>query len=252
MIKKRTIIHEGSAKTLYEGPDESTIIQHFKDDISAFNKIKDHVEGKGIINNRISEVIMIKLEEMGIPTHFIRSLNMREQLVKKVDIIPVEVVIRNVVAGKLSTDLDLTEGMVLPKPIIEFYYKNNHLNNPMVNEDHILTFGWASNIELEDIRAFSLRANDFLSGLFQGAGIRLIDFKLEFGRIFIHDFESVIIADEISPDTCRLWDINTNQKLDKDVFRYKLGDVKTAYLQVAEKLGIIMNNDQYNANGTEL
>jgi phosphoribosylaminoimidazole-succinocarboxamide synthase len=237
---RRKQLYEGKAKILFEGPDPTTIIQHFKDDASAFNnQKKGTIIGKGVLNNRISEYLMLKLESIGISTHFIKSLNMREQLIKKVDIIPLEVIIRNVAAGGLASRFGLEEGIVLPKTIIEFCLKSDILNNPLVNEDHINAFGWADQYELDEIKATSLRINDFLSGLFLGCGIRLIDFRLEFGRYFVHqDIEQVVLADEISPDTCRLWDIKTNEKMDKDRFRKDLGGAEEAYREVAKRLGI--------------
>lgn len=237
---RRKQIYEGKAKILYEGPEPGTIIQHFKDDVTAFNnQKKGTVAGKGVINNRISEFIMLKLSEIGIPTHFIRSLNMREQLVRKVDIIPAEVVIRNIAAGSMSKRIGLEEGVVLPKSIIEFYLKNDGLGDPLINEDYMAVFGWANPIEIEEIKAMAARINDFLTGMFFGVGIRLIDFKLEFGRLLINDLEQIVLADEISPDCCRLWDTKTNEKMDKDRFRRDLGDVEGAYREVARRLGLL-------------
>jgi phosphoribosylaminoimidazole-succinocarboxamide synthase len=236
---KRKLIYEGKAKILFEGPEEDTIIQHFKDDATAFNnQKKGTIPGKGVINNRISEYIMVELGEAGVPTHFLRTLNMREQLVRKVDIIPVEVVVRNVAAGGLSKRLGLDEGTVLPRPIVEFYYKKDELGDPLVSDDTIIAFGWADQMQIEEMRGYAYRVNDFLRGLFRGVGIRLIDFKLEFGR-FMMPYEQLLVADEISPDNCRLWDYKTNEKLDKDRFRHDLGGVEEAYLEVARRLGVI-------------
>ncbi|AIL65207.1 Phosphoribosylaminoimidazole-succinocarboxamide synthase [Rickettsiales bacterium Ac37b] len=243
MFKKKQI-YEGKAKILFEGPEPGTIIQHFKDDVTAFNNQKRGlVSGKGVINNRISELVMLKLGEIGIPNHFIRTLNMREQLVKKVDIIPVEVIVRNVVAGSMAKRLGFEEGVVLPRNIIEFCFKNDNLNDPLISEEHIITFGWANPIELEEIKAFATRINDFLIGMFFGVGIRLIDFKIEFGRININDMEHIVLADEISPDSCRLWDIKTNERMDKDRFRRDLGNIEEAYREVARRLGVLVNID---------
>ena len=197
------------------------------------------IAGKGVLNNRISEYLMVRLEEIGIPTHFIKRLNMREQLVREVEIIPVEVVIRNVVAGSLAKRLGMEEGTPLPRSIVEFYLKNDDLNDPMITEEHITAFGWASHQELDEIVNMSLRINDFLSGLFLGIGIRLIDFKLEFGRWYNDDEVRLVLADEISPDSCRLWDSKTNEKMDKDRFRRDLGKVEEAYQEVARRLGIL-------------
>ncbi len=183
-MKNRRRIYEGKAKILYEGPEPGTLIQFFKDDATAFNKKKHEVvDGKGVLNNRISEHIFNHLNRMGIPTHFIRRLNMREQLIKEVEIIPLEVVVRNVAAGSLSKRLGIEEGTVLPRSIIEFYYKADALDDPMVSEEHITAFGWASPQEIDDVMALAIRVNDFLSGLFMGVGIQLVDFKIECGRL---------------------------------------------------------------------
>jgi phosphoribosylaminoimidazole-succinocarboxamide synthase len=179
------------------------------------------------------------LHEIGIPTHFVRRLNMREQLVREVEIIPVEVVVRNIAAGSISQRLGIEEGTPLPRSIVEYYYKKDELNDPMVSEEHITAFGWANTQEIDDILNMSLRINDFLLGLFTGIGIRLIDFKLEFGRLYENDEMRVVLADEISPDNCRLWDMKTNEKMDKDRFRRDLGKVEEAYQEVARRLGIL-------------
>jgi phosphoribosylaminoimidazole-succinocarboxamide synthase len=239
-MSRRRRIYEGKAKVLYEGPEPGTLIQHFKDDATAFNaKKRSVIEGKGVLNNRISEYIFQRLNEIGVPTHFIRRLNMREQLIREVEIIPLEVVVRNVAAGSFATRLGIEEGTQLPRSIIEFYYKNDQLGDPMVSEEHITAFNWATAQELDDIMALALRINDFLTGLFLGVGIRLIDFKVEFGRHFDGDFSRIILADEISPDSCRLWDINSNDKLDKDRFRRDMGGLIEAYQEVARRLGIL-------------
>ena len=239
-MPRRRQIYEGKAKVLFEGPEPGTVVQYFKDDATAFNnKKKGVIAGKGVLNNRISEYLMVRLEEIGIPTHFIKRLNMREQLVREVEIIPVEVVIRNVVAGSLAKRLGMEEGTPLPRSIVEFYLKNDDLDDPMITEEHITAFGWASHQELDEIVNMSLRINDFLSGLFVGVGIRLIDFKLEFGRLYNDDEVRLVLADEISPDSCRLWDTKTNEKMDKDRFRRDLGKVEEAYQEVARRLGIL-------------
>jgi phosphoribosylaminoimidazole-succinocarboxamide synthase len=239
-MPRRRQIYEGKAKVLFEGPEPGTVVQYFKDDATAFNNRKKGViAGKGFLNNRISEYLMVRLEEIGIPTHFIKRLNMREQLVREVEIIPVEVVIRNVVAGSLAKRLGMEEGTPLPRSIVEFYLKNDDLNDPMITEEHITAFGWASHQELDEIVNMSLRINDFLSGLFLGIGIRLVDFKLEFGRWYNDDEVRLVLADEISPDSCRLWDSKTNEKMDKDRFRRDLGKVEEAYQEVARRLGIL-------------
>jgi phosphoribosylaminoimidazole-succinocarboxamide synthase len=185
---------------------------------------------------------MTRLMEVGIPTHFLRTLNMREQLVRAVDIVPIEIVVRNVAAGSLSRRLGVEEGTRLPKPLVEFYYKSDKLDDPHVSEEHIFTFGWADPMELEEIRHIALRINDYLCGLFTAVGLRLIDFKLEFGRLIRDDMIQIILADEITPDSCRLWDVKTNEKLDKDLFRHDLGDIVEAYKEVARRLGIYIDN----------
>jgi phosphoribosylaminoimidazole-succinocarboxamide synthase len=240
-MSRRRRIYEGKAKVLYEGPEPGTLIQHFKDDATAFNAKKHEViEGKGVLNNRISEYVFQNLNDIGVPTHFIRRLNMREQLIREVEIIPLEVVVRNVAAGSLSQRLGIDEGTQLPRSIIEFYYKNDKLGDPLVSEEHITAFGWAATQDLDDIMALALRINDFMVGLFLGVGIRLIDFKIEFGRLYDdQDMMRIVLADEISPDSCRLWDLKTNEKMDKDRFRRDLGGVEEAYQEVARRLGIL-------------
>jgi len=239
-MTRRKKIYEGKAKILYEGPEPGTLIQYFKDDATAFNAQKKAVlEGKGVINNRISEYVMTRLNAIGVQNHFIRRLNLREQQIKEVEIIPLEVVCRNVAAGSLSTRLGIPEGQVLPRSIMEFYYKRDDLNDPLVTEEHITAFNWAATQEIDDILATTLRVNDFLSGMFGAIGITLVDFKVEFGRVWEGDFSRVILADEISPDSCRLWDTNTNEKLDKDRFRRDLGNVIEGYTEVARRLGIM-------------
>src|SRR2546430_5654487 len=238
-MARRRQLYEGKAKILFEGPEPGTLVQYFKDDATAFNaQKKGIITGKGVLNNRISEYLMLRLAEIGIPTHFVRRLNMREQLIKEVEIIPLEVVVRNVAAGSLSTRLGIAEGQPLPRSIIEYYYKNDQLHAPGVSEDHITALGWASPQDLDDIVNLTIRINDFLSGLFLGVGIKLVDFKIEFGRLWENDFMRIVLADEISPDSCRLWDTQTNEKMDKDRFRRDLGGGNEAYSEVARRLGI--------------
>ncbi|MCX7350954.1 MAG: phosphoribosylaminoimidazolesuccinocarboxamide synthase [Alphaproteobacteria bacterium] len=245
MNSRRTRIYEGKAKILYEGPEPGTIIVHFKDDATAFNAQKKAViEGKGVLNQRISEFIFTRLNELGMPTHFIRSLNMREQLVREVEIVPLEVVVRNVAAGSLAKRLGIEEGQPLPRSIIEFYYKNDQLGDPMVSEEHITAFNWASPQEIDDMMHMAIRINDFMSGLFLGIGIKLVDFKIEFGRLYENDMMRIVLADEISPDSCRLWDIKTQDKLDKDRFRRDMGGLVEAYQEVARRLGIIAEGEK--------
>ncbi len=239
-MARRRRIYEGKAKVMYEGPEPGTLVQYFKDDATAGNGAKHGViTGKGVLNNRISEYLMMRLSEMGIPTHFVRRLNMREQLVREVEIIPVEVVVRNVAAGSICKRLGLTEGDRLPRSIVEYYYKSDELGDPMISEEHITTFGWATPQDLDDMLALALRTNDFLSGLFLGVGLRLVDFKLEFGRLYENDEMRIVLADEISPDSCRLWDVESNEKMDKDRFRHDMGGVREAYQEVARRLGIL-------------
>ena len=242
-MTRRRKIYEGKAKILYEGPEPGTLIQYFKDDATAFNAEKRAVlDGKGVLNNRISELIMTRLGAIGVPNHFIRRLNMREQLIKQVEIIPLEVVVRNVAAGSISKRLGIEEGSPLPRSIVEFYYKKDELGDPMVAEEHITAFNWANPQEIDDMIALSLRVNDFLCGMFAAIDIKLVDFKLEYGRHYEGDMVRTILADEISPDSCRLWDMETNEKLDKDRFRRDLGGVTDAYAEVARRLGIIKEN----------
>ncbi len=252
-MNRRRRIYEGKAKILYEGPEPGTLVQHFKDDATAGNGAKhDVLDGKGVLNNRISEFIFTKLNALGIPTHFIRRLNMREQLIREVEIIPLEVVVRNVAAGSLCKRLGLESGTPLPRSIIEFYYKDDALNDPMVSEEHITAFGWASPQELDDIMSLAVRINDFLTGLFMGVGIQLVDFKIECGRLFEGDLMRIVLADEISPDCCRLWDVKTRNKLDKDRFREDMGGLVDAYREVAQRLGILVEIDNALATGPRL
>ena len=249
-MNRRRRIYEGKAKVLYEGPEPGTLVQHFKDDATAFNNQKHAIiTGKGVLNNRISEYLMVKLAEIGVPTHFVRRLNMREQLIREVEIIPVEVVVRNVVAGSLAKRLGLEEGTPLPRSIVEYYYKSDKLGDPLVSEEHITAFGWASTQDLDDIMSLALRINDFLSGLFLGVGLRLVDFKLEFGRLYEGEQMYIVLADEISPDSCRLWDIHTNEKFDKDIFRRDLGSLNEAYQEVARRLGILQEGGSKDLKG---
>lgn len=251
---RRRQLYEGKAKILYEGPEPGTLVQYFKDDATAYNNQKrGTITGKGVLNNCISEAIMLQLAAMGIPTHFIKRLSMREQLVHEVEIVPIEVIVRNIAAGSLSKRLGIDEGEVLDRPLIEFCYKNDELGDPLIGEDHIACFGWATVPELEEIVHYSLRINDILSGIFYGCGLKLVDFKLEFGRMA--DAETgeplIILADEISPDSCRLWDQETGEKLDKDRFRRDLGGVEEAYREVARRLGVLPEAEIRELNAVE-
>src|SRR5277367_505795 len=244
MMARRKQIYEGKAKVLFEGPEPGTLVQYFKDDATAFNnKKRGTITGKGVLNNRISEYLMLRLGEVGVPTHFVRRLNMREQLVREVEIIPLEVVVSNVAAGSLSQRFGIPEGTSLPRSIVEYYYKSDELSDPMVSEEHITAFGWATTQDIDDMLALGLRINDFLTGLFLGVGLRLVDFKLEFGRLYDNEEVRVVVADEISPDNCRRWDAKTNEKMDKDRFRNDLGNVKEAYQEVARRLGVLAEAD---------
>ncbi len=239
-MARRRLVYEGKAKILYEGPEPDTLIQYFKDEATAFNAEKKAViEGKGVLNNRLSEHFMTGLNAIGVPTHFIRRLNMREQLISMVEMIPLEIGGRNYAAGSISKRLGIPEGQQLPRPIIEFYYKDDALGDPIVSEEHIIAFNWAGQQDIDDMIALALRVNDFLSGMFLGVGIRLVDFKIEVGRAYDGDFQRLLVADEISPDSCRLWDIETGRKLDKDVFRQDLGNLADAYTEVAKRLGVM-------------
>ena len=247
-MNKGKKLYEGKAKILYEGPTKGTAIQHFKDDATAFNNLKKSVvEGKGVLNNRISEHIFNNLNQIGIKTHLIKRLNMREQLVKLVKIIPLEFIVRNIATGSLTKRLGIADGTVLSKPLIEYSYKNDDFGDPLIAKEHILEFNWATEKELNLIKNYSLRINDFLQGMFRGVGIKLVDFKLEFGRIKLNGKNEVILADEISPDTCRLWDLITDKKLDKDRFRKDLGDLIPAYTEVAKRLGILHEQSNLSA-----
>ena len=200
-MNRRRRIYEGKGKILFEGPEPGTLVQYFKDDTTAGDGARHEVlDGKGVLNNRISEFIFTKLNGLGIPTHFLKRINMREQLIKEVEIIPLEIIVRNIAAGSLVKRLGLEEGTQLPRSIIEFCYKDDALHDPMVSEEHITAFGWATPAELDDIMSLAIRVNDFLSGLFMGVGIQLVDFKIECGRLYEGDMMRIVLADEISPE----------------------------------------------------
>ena len=227
---------------------KGTAIQHFKDDATAYNNLKKStVEGKGVLNNRISEHIFNNLNQIGVKTHLIKRLNMREQLVRLVEIIPVEFIVRNIATGSLTKKLGIPDGTVLSKPLLEFSYKNDELGDPLVAKEHILEFNWAKSSEIDLIKDYCLRINDFMQGMFRGVGIKLVDFKLEFGRANIDGKKEILLADEISPDTCRLWDVVSEKKLDKDRFRKDLGNIIQAYQEVARRLGIIHEESNISA-----
>ena len=242
-IAKGEKIYEGKAKVLYKGTEEGTLIQYFKDDATAFNaQKKGTIAGKGIVNNKVTELVMKHLERIGIPTHFIKRLSDREQLVREVEIIPLEVIVRNTVAGTMAKRLGIEEGRRLERPLIEFSLKDDDLGDPLIAEEHILSLDLADEEELSEIFDMTHQINDFLRGLFAGVGIELIDFKLEYGRLYDEDELGyrLILADEFSPDNCRLWDMETGKKLDKDRFRRDLGGEVEAYQEVARRLGITL------------
>jgi len=235
-MTKKELIYEGKAKTLFSYDDDK-IIQYFKDDATAFNKKKHEIiNEKGILNNLISEFIFKYLSENGVENHFIERLNDREQLVKKVDIIPVEVIIRNIATGTLTKRLGIQEGLKLKKPLIEFTLKSDELDDPIISEEHIDVLEYAEKNEIKEIKEQALLINKLLLQLFSSIDIQLVDFKIEFGRLIID--KTVILADEISPDSCRLWDKSSSEKLDKDRFRKNLGGLIDAYKEVATRLGI--------------
>tara|TARA_Y100001935_G_C17179960_1_gene444615 strand:+ start:46 stop:831 length:786 start_codon:yes stop_codon:yes gene_type:complete len=239
-MKKGKKIYEGKAKVIFATNDKRFVIQHFKDDATAFNNQKKAtIEGKGILNNRISEHILSNLSQIGIKNHLVKRLNMREQLVKHVEIIPIEFIVRNIATGSICKRLGIEEGTIFSKPLFEFCLKNDELNDPIISKEHIYTFQWSSKKEIEKVERYLSRINDFMIGMFRGIGIKLVDFKVEFGRLNNKGKDEIILADEISPDTCRLWDIQTEKKLDKDRFRKNLGNLIEAYQDVARRLGIL-------------
>jgi phosphoribosylaminoimidazole-succinocarboxamide synthase len=243
-MARRKKIYEGQAKILYEGPEPGTLIQYFKDEgTGAPTELRSAVEGKGVLNNRLSEFFMSGLNGIGVPTHFNSRLNMREQLVRMVEIVPLEVVVRNFAAGDLSSRLGIPEGTALPRPIVEYYYKDEKLKSPMVAEEHIVAFGWATQQDLDDIVALALRVNDFLSGVMIGVGIRLADFRIEVGRIWEGDYMRLILADEISPDSCRLWDLRSAEGLAPPEGAVRdLGTPTEVYAELARRLGVLPSN----------
>ncbi|MBN1526159.1 MAG: phosphoribosylaminoimidazolesuccinocarboxamide synthase [Candidatus Omnitrophica bacterium] len=232
-MQKLKQIYEGKAKKLYETDDQDLLIQEFKDDATAFDATKrGTIVNKGVINNKLSETIFGLLEKKGIPTHFVKRLNDRDMLVKRVEIVPLEVTMRNIVAGGMAKLLGLEEGIILKRPVLEWHYKEDKLHDPLINDDHALALGIATEKELEAIRKYSVKINEVLTKFFDSKGLTLVDFKLEFGRYK----GKIILADEISPDTCRLWDKTTKEKLDKDRFRRDLGNVEEAYQEVLRRV----------------
>ncbi|MGM9949092.1 MAG: phosphoribosylaminoimidazolesuccinocarboxamide synthase [Lysinibacillus sp.] len=234
-MKKGQLLYEGKAKRLYATEDPDILFVEYKDSATAFNgEKKEEVAGKGVLNNRITTLLFEKLQEKGIASHFVKRLSDHEQLVRKVDIIPIELVVRNVAAGSLAQRLGLEEGTPLKRPIVEFYYKNDDLGDPHISTEHIDVLGIATPEEVEALYEGGLKVNDVLRPIFEDVGVELIDFKLEFGR---DKDGNVLLADEISPDTCRLWDAKTKQKLDKDVFRRNLGSLTEGYEIILTRLG---------------
>jgi len=251
-MTRRRQIYEGKAKILYEGPEPGTIIQYFKDDATAFNaQKKGTISGKGVLNNRISEYLMTKLGDMGIPTNFVRRLNMREQLVREVEIIPIRVVIRNYAAGTFATRFRMAEGRQLPRSIVEYYYEAEEGEHPLVSEEHITAFGWATPQDIDEIMALALRVNDFLSGLFLGVGMRLVDIRCEFGRLWDDEQMRIVLADEVCLDSCRLWDLRANQWLDRDPVRSDFSQLADAYQEVARRLNILPESGPSDPKGVD-
>lgn len=233
-MEKLNMIYEGKAKQLYTCEREDALIIHYKDDATAFNGIKKaQIQHKGMLNNAISTIIFKEMAKAGIPTHYLETLNERDQLCKKVTIIPLEVIVRNLIAGSMSKRLNIPEGTVSPRPIYEMCYKNDELGDPLINEDHALAIGVVTEAELLTIKTLTLKINEVLKALFDQLGIILVDFKIEFGRTLDG---SIVLADEISPDTCRFWDKETHMKLDKDRFRRDLGKVEDAYQEILRRL----------------
>ena len=255
-MNKGNKLYEGKAKIIYETKDKNLVIQHFKDDATAFNNLKKaKVEGKGVLNNRISEYILSNLSQCGIKNHLVKRLNMREQFIRKAEIFPIEFIVRNIATGSLTKRLGIPEGTHLEKPLLEYCFKKDELNDPLISKDHIFSFGWATENEIKIIDQMTLRINDLLTGMFRAIGIKLVDFKLEYGKAWNKDTEKkeIVLADEISPDTCRLWDVKTEKKLDKDRFRNNLGDLIPAYTEVAKRLGILHEQSNVSAvNVTKL
>lgn len=232
-MEKLKQIYEGKAKKLYETEDAGLLIQEFKDDATAFDATKrGTILNKGVINNKLSEKIFTFLSKKGIPTHFVKRLNDRDMLVKRVQIVPIEVTMRNIVAGGMSKLLGLDEGIILKRPVLEWHYKEDALHDPLINDDHIRALGIATDKELNTIKKYSYKVNELMKKFFSSKNLILVDFKLEFGRYK----GKIILADEISPDTCRLWDKTTKEKLDKDRFRRDLGNVEGAYEEVLRRV----------------
>lgn len=250
-MARRKKVYEGKAKILYEGPEPETLIQYFKDDAATQPTQKaGPADGRGVLNNRLSEFFMTGLNGIGVMTHFMRRLNMREQLIRMAEIIPVMVTVRNFAAGDLTTRLGIPEGTPLPRPIVEFYFKDDNLGNPLVTEEHITAFGWANPQDMDDMINLALRVNDFLSGVMLGAGIRLADFRIELGRIYEGDFTRLIVADEISPDTCRLWDLRSEEGPERDGQLREPKALADVYTELARRLGVLPSNVTHTTKPT--
>ncbi len=233
-MEKREQLYEGKAKKVFLTDDPEMLIVSYKDDATAFNGLKKGtITGKGVINNRMSNLLMQKLEGAGVPTHFVEELNDRETVVKKVSIVPLEVIIRNIAAGSFSKNYGVEEGVVFDRPTIEFSYKNDDLGDPLINDYHALALGLATEEEIETIKKYAFAVNDYMKAFWKERGVILVDFKLEFGRL---SDGTIVLADEISPDTCRFWDAETKEKLDKDRFRRDLGGVEDAYAEIMGRL----------------
>ena len=233
-MKKKEQLYEGKAKKVFATEDPAFVIVSYKDDATAFDGTKKGtIVGKGAINNRMTNVLMQKLENNGIPTHFVEQLNDRETLVKRVRIVPLEVIVRNISAGHFASRYGVKEGIVFEEPVVEYSYKNDELHDPLLNDDHAIALKLATREELRTIRDYALRINKILRGILQEAGVTLVDFKLEFGKTVDG---VLVLADEISPDTCRFWDSKTGEKLDKDRFRRDLGNVEGAYEEMSRRL----------------
>ncbi|MBY7649458.1 MAG: phosphoribosylaminoimidazolesuccinocarboxamide synthase [Candidatus Liberibacter europaeus] len=242
-MRQRNPICEKKDKIIYEGPEPGTLIQYFKDDgIIENNEQCQILNGKGVLNNKISEYIFIQLSKIGIPSYFIRRLNVREQLIYEAEKIPLRIVIRNIAAGSLVKKLGLQEGLSLPRSIVEFYYKSDSIDNTLVSEEHITSFNWASQAEIEEITNLIIRTNDFMTGLFIGIGIQLVDFSIECGRLIDGDTIRIVLADEIFPDCCRLWDIEKKNQYNKHCFDRNNNQSLEGYHEVARRLGIFKKN----------
>lgn len=249
-MARRKKVYEGKAKILYEGSEPGTLIQYFKDDATEGLAPAPAVEGKGVLNNRLSEFFMSGLNSVGVPTHFIRRLNMREQLVRMAEIMPLQIVVRNFAAGDLSARLGIPLGTALPRPIVEYYFKDENLGNPMVAEEHIVAFGWGNQQDLDDIVALALRVNDFLTGVMLGVGVRLADFRIEVGRVWDGDYMRLIVADEISPDSCRLWDLRGADLHERDSAPQDPVPLADVYTELARRLGVLPSNITHTTKPT--